>query len=109
MRDPQVCYVTETTGQRLGADLPRLVHADADRDISRWHCLSLDHDEAADLVRRWNDAWSAESDASWAVIDPLTGSALDRVALREIRLSSGFAEVSSSMPHAASNRGGGDR
>lgn len=59
-------------------DVATLVHAYADPGIQRWHCRSLDPAEAAGLVRRWTDAWTAEPGASWAVTEHAGGPVVGR-------------------------------
>lgn len=87
------------------ADVATLVLAYADPDIQRWHCRSLDDDEAAALVRLWSGAWAAETGASWAVTGPDGGTPVGRVAFREMDLADGFAEVGYWVLPSARNRG----
>ncbi len=86
-------------------DVATLVHAYADPDIQRWHCRSLDHGEAARLVRRWNDAWAAETGASWAVSEHAGGPVVGRVAFRTMLLAEGFAELGYWVLPSARGRG----
>lgn len=89
----------------IDADIPTLVRAYADHDIQRWHCRSLDDGEAAATVRQWHSSWAAETGASWAVTGLDGGSAIGRVALRELDLADGFAEVGYWVLPSARRRG----
>ena len=64
----------------------------SDPAIQRWHCRSLDVDEAAATIRRWREAWETETGASWAVADR-ERRVLGRVGFRELHLADGVAEV----------------
>lgn len=85
-------------------DVPALVTAYSDPAIQRWHCRSLDADEAAATVRRWREAWETETGASWAVTDPECR-VLGRVGFRELHLADGVAEVAYWVLATARGRG----
>ncbi len=84
--------------------MPTLITAYSDPDVQRWHCRSLDADEAVSLVLGWRDAWDAESGASWAVTDRRSR-VLGRVGFRVMHLRNGVAEVSYWVLPAARGRG----
>ncbi len=75
------------------ADRAAVVAGYADPAIQRWHCRTLDDDEAAAWIDRWPQRWPDESGAGWAIVD--TG---DRVAgqisFRRIDLVDASAEIS---------------
>jgi [ribosomal protein S5]-alanine N-acetyltransferase len=80
-------------------DAAEVAAAFDDPEIRHWHHRSMTPQEAADWVTRTAAQWSDESDAEWAVSsgDGLLG----RVALRDISLSIGQAELSFwTLPHA---------
>ena len=52
----------------LDGDAPALLKVYADEAVQRWHCESLDADEAAGYARRWADLWRTGSRAGWAVV-----------------------------------------
>ncbi len=83
--------------------MPALITAYGDPDIQRWHCRSLDADEAASLILGWRDAWDAESGASWAVTDR-RARVLGRVGFRVMHLPDGIAEVNYWVLPAARGR-----
>jgi len=86
-------------------DVPVLVAAYGDPDIQRWHCRSLDPDEAVTVVRRWVEAWRSETGASWAVTGRESADAVGRVGLRALSLEDGVAEVAYWVLPAARGRG----
>ncbi|WUB65876.1 GNAT family N-acetyltransferase [Streptomyces sp. NBC_00582] len=74
--------------------------------MHQWHIRSAESlEEVAGWIEEWQTAWSGERNAQWAVVDADTDRVLGRVALREILLSEGTAEVAYwTAPKA---RGGG--
>jgi RimJ/RimL family protein N-acetyltransferase len=87
-------------------DAPAVLHAFQDPAVQRWHCRRAGSlREALDWIGEWRDAWSAERTASWAVTDTDTGEVLGRVALREIVLADGKAELGYWMLPEARGRG----
>ncbi|MFD5553266.1 GNAT family N-acetyltransferase [Streptomyces sp. NPDC127068] len=75
-------------------DAPVVLRAFQDPAVQRWHCRSADSwEEALGWIGEWRDAWRGERMASWAVIGTDTGEVLGRVALREIVLADGSAEL----------------
>lgn len=57
------------------------------------------------VIRRWHDAWNAETGASWAVIHPDDGRLLGRAEFREVHLDGGIAELAYWMIPTARGRG----
>ncbi|MGW4566779.1 GNAT family N-acetyltransferase [Streptomyces sp. NPDC004561] len=75
-------------------DAPAVHAAFQDPLMHQWHIRSCDSaEEAAGWIAAWQQAWESERDAQWAVDDADTGRLLGRVALRQILLGDGVAEV----------------
>ncbi|WP_432119454.1 GNAT family N-acetyltransferase [Streptomyces sp. bgisy032] len=88
------------------ADAPAVHRVFQDPVMHRWHARSADsEDEVAGWIRDWHRAWEEEREAQWAVTGADRGALLGRVALREMRLDDGVAEVAYWTAPAA--RGGG--
>ncbi|MER6026781.1 GNAT family N-acetyltransferase [Streptomyces sp. NPDC001851] len=76
------------------ADAPAVYAAFQDPLMHQWHIRAADsEEEVADWITRWRNCWQGERQAHWAVVDADTGELLGRVALREIVLGDGCAEV----------------
>ncbi|GLZ29070.1 acetyltransferase [Lentzea sp. NBRC 105346] len=61
-------------------------------DIQRWHVRRMDTDEEARLwIDRWQRRWTAELEASWAIV---SGPVVGQIGLREVQLFDGFAALS---------------
>ena len=90
-RQPTLSAGDLTLRAWLDEDAPALVTVYADEAVQRWHCESLDADEAAGYARRWAHLWSSGSRAGWAVVrdDVLVG----RVTLSRLVLEGGQGEV----------------
>ncbi|MFF8728521.1 GNAT family N-acetyltransferase [Streptomyces sp. NPDC015171] len=75
-------------------DAPALHAAFQDPVLHQWHIRSSDSaEEAAGWIEQWQQGWAEERDAQWAVADDATDELLGRVALRQILLGDGVAEV----------------
>ncbi|MBJ7905245.1 GNAT family N-acetyltransferase [Streptomyces sp. NPDC003656] len=75
-------------------DAPGVHAAFQDPAQRQWHGrFSESVDEVEGWIERWLDDWTEESRASWAVAEADTGEVVGRVALREIHLEDGCAEV----------------
>ena len=74
-------------------DVPSIVEAYAVPDIQEWNLRTMDADEARDWIESWSAAWHAETDACWAIARRSDGSVVGRIALRQISLAAGSAEV----------------
>ncbi|MEV6118237.1 GNAT family N-acetyltransferase [Streptomyces sp. NPDC052109] len=75
-------------------DAPAVHAAFQDPAMHQWHIRSADsEEEVAGWIARWREAWRHEREAQWAVSEADTGELLGRVALREILLGDGVAEV----------------
>jgi RimJ/RimL family protein N-acetyltransferase len=74
-------------------DVPALVAAFDDPDIQHWNLNSFDEAGAKRLVAKWNDAWSSETGAYWAIARSLDHFAIGQVGLRVVDLTGGAAEI----------------
>jgi [ribosomal protein S5]-alanine N-acetyltransferase len=74
------------------ADRPAVVTGFADPGIQRWHCRSLDDEEALAWIARWRTGWLAETEACWAVV--AGGVVAGQIGLRRIDLAEGTAAIS---------------
>lgn len=102
-----------TAGRRLrpwrAKDVDALVAVYADPAIQRWHHRRWDPDEAAAWIEASHRAWRAETGSEWAVVEADAAAGADvvvgRVALHEMSLVIGQAEVSYWTAPAARGRG----
>lgn len=86
-------------------DAPALRAVYEDPDVRRWHLRSLvDDDEAREVAVGWAGRWRDAAGASWAVVDDADRLA-GRVALRDLSLQDGSAEVAYWTVPAARGRG----
>lgn len=77
-----------------GGDAPAVVKAFQDPLIQRWHVRRADSvEEAAGWIERWRSEWNKESGAHWAVVDPSSDLLLGRMALKDIDLYDGTADL----------------
>ncbi|WP_037670569.1 GNAT family N-acetyltransferase [Streptomyces griseus] len=75
-------------------DAPAVHTAFQDPLLHQWHIRASDSvAEVATWIEGWIKAWPEERDAQWAVTDADSDQLLGRVALREIVLADGVAEV----------------
>ncbi|MEU9992107.1 GNAT family N-acetyltransferase [Streptomyces sp. NPDC048045] len=87
-------------------DAPAVHAAFQDPVLHQWHIRSCDsEDEAAAWIGEWQRAWDKEDNAQWAVVDEVTGELRGRVALRQILLGDGVAEVAYWTVREARGRG----
>jgi RimJ/RimL family protein N-acetyltransferase len=76
------------------ADAPAVHAAFQDPVLRQWHIRSCaSAEEAADWIAQWEQGWADERDAQWAVVDGAADELLGRVALRQVRLEDGVAEM----------------
>lgn len=76
------------------ADAPSVMEAFHESSIQRWHMRRLDTgEEAFAWIEAWHERWRAESDASWAITNADDETLLGYVALRDVDLEFGYAEV----------------
>jgi RimJ/RimL family protein N-acetyltransferase len=87
----------------LPDDLAAVLAGYADPDIRRWHCRSMDADEARDWIAGWAGRWRAETGAGWAVTED--GAVTGQISLRRVHLADGLAEVSYWVLPAGRGRG----
>ncbi|MGW2891659.1 GNAT family N-acetyltransferase [Streptomyces griseoruber] len=75
-------------------DAPAVHAVFQDPLIHQWHLRAAESlAEVAGWIEEWQRAWSGERNAQWAVADADTDRVRGRVALREIALDEGTAEV----------------
>ncbi|GGX09886.1 GNAT family N-acetyltransferase [Streptomyces lomondensis] len=87
-------------------DAPAVYEVFQDPVMHQWHARTADsEEEVAGWIRDWQRAWEEEREAQWAVVDADSGALLGRVALREIRLDDGTAEVAYWTAPEARGRG----
>jgi RimJ/RimL family protein N-acetyltransferase len=87
-------------------DAPAVYDVFQDPVMHQWHARTAgSEEEVADWIRDWHQAWEEEREAQWAVVDADSDRLLGRVALREIRLGDGTAEVAYWTVPAARGRG----
>ncbi|MCS0601930.1 GNAT family N-acetyltransferase [Streptomyces sp. LP11] len=87
-------------------DAPAVHAAFQDPLMHQWHlrtCASVG--EAADWISQWQRAWAAETQVQWAVAEEESGELRGRVALRQILLDDGVAEVAYWTVAGARGRG----
>lgn len=88
------------------ADAPAVHAVFQDPVLQRWHARAADSvAEVGGWIEDWLEDWTEERTAQWAVVDPDTDRLLGRVALREIRLGEGTAEVAYWTASEARGRG----
>ena len=86
-------------------DAPAVMSADADPDIQRWHVRGIDSiDEAREMITAWRRAWAQERRLEWAVAET-DGAVLGRLALKDLVLFDGIAEIAYWTVPAARGRG----
>ncbi|MFF4057946.1 GNAT family N-acetyltransferase [Streptomyces sp. NPDC001668] len=87
-------------------DAPAVHAAFQDPVLRQWYARGADSvDEAGGWIEEWRKAWASEKTAQWAVVDADTGLLLGRVALREIHLGDGQAEMAYWTTAEARGRG----
>jgi RimJ/RimL family protein N-acetyltransferase len=74
------------------SDRPAVLAAYADPAIQRWHCRSMDDEEARDWIASWPGRWRGETGAGWAVLDG--ADVAGQISLRRLDLVEGLAVVS---------------
>lgn len=76
------------------ADAPEVYKAFQDPVMHQWHIRCADsEDEVRGWIDQWTRSWSTERAAQWAVADADGDRLLGRVALRDMTLGDGVAEV----------------
>ncbi|MEU0425570.1 GNAT family N-acetyltransferase [Streptomyces canus] len=87
-------------------DAPAVHVAFQDPVMHQWHARAADSvDEVGGWIEEWRVAWAQEKTAQWAVVDAETDLLLGRVALREINLHDGQAEMAYWTTAEARGRG----
>jgi [ribosomal protein S5]-alanine N-acetyltransferase len=76
------------------ADAVAVMGGFREESIQKWHMRRLEtEEEALAWIDAWHDRWRAESDASWAITSTDGTRLLGYVALRDVNLELGYAEV----------------
>ncbi|MBT2414053.1 GNAT family N-acetyltransferase [Streptomyces sp. ISL-12] len=87
-------------------DAPAVFEAFQDPLMHQWHIRAADSvDEVRGWIAAWQAAWAGERNAQWAVADAASGRLLGRVALRDVLLGDGVAEVAYWTVAAARGQG----
>ncbi|WP_217170742.1 GNAT family N-acetyltransferase [Streptomyces sp. AC512_CC834] len=87
-------------------DAPAVHAAFQDPVMHQWHVRAADsEEEVRGWIGEWQRAWEQERGVQWAVADAADDRLLGRVALREVMLGDGGAEVAYWTTAAARGRG----
>ncbi|MFE7274798.1 GNAT family N-acetyltransferase [Streptomyces sp. NPDC057623] len=87
-------------------DAPAVHEIFQDPVLHQWHVRAAGSvAEVGGWIEEWRRAWTGERTAQWAVVEAGTDRLLGRVALREIQLADGTAEVAYWTAAAARGRG----
>lgn len=87
-------------------DAPAVHAAFQDPAMHQWHARAADsEEEVRGWIAEWQQAWEGERGVQWAVADASDDRLLGRVALREVVLGDGVAEVAYWTTAAARGRG----
>ncbi|GGQ65701.1 GNAT family N-acetyltransferase [Streptomyces flaveolus] len=87
-------------------DAPAVHAAFQDPVMHQWHIRAADsEEEVRGWIAEWQQAWARERRPQWAVADAATDRLLGRVALREVVLGDGVAEVAYWTTAAARGQG----
>lgn len=87
-------------------DAPAVFDAFQDPAIHQWHSRAADsEDEVRGWITEWQRAWAQERNVQWAVADAADDRLLGRVALRNVLLGDGVAEVAYWTVFRARGRG----
>ncbi|WP_408056679.1 GNAT family N-acetyltransferase [Streptomyces huasconensis] len=87
-------------------DAPAVYEAFQDPLLQRWHARVADSEsEALGWIEDWRGAWAGERHAHWAITDTATDRLVGRVALRQIELADGQAEIAYWTVPSARGRG----
>ncbi|KOG23750.1 GNAT family N-acetyltransferase [Streptomyces viridochromogenes] len=90
----------------LAEDAPAVHEIFQDPVLHQWHVRAADSvAEVGGWIEEWQRAWAGERAAQWAVVESDTDRLLGRVALREIQLADGTAEVAYWTAAAARGKG----
>ncbi|MEV7221270.1 GNAT family N-acetyltransferase [Streptomyces sp. NPDC056353] len=87
-------------------DAPAVHAAFQDPVMRQWHIRAADsEEEVRGWIAEWQQAWDRESNVQWAVADAADDRLLGRVALRQVLLGDGVAEVAYWTTAGARGRG----
>ncbi|WP_181849264.1 GNAT family N-acetyltransferase [Streptomyces parvulus] len=91
-------------------DAPAVHAAFQDPVMHQWHIRAAEsEDEVRGWIAEWRRGWAGERNAQWAVVEETGGLLAGRVALREVVLGDGVAEVAYWTTAAARGKGGAAR
>lgn len=85
-------------------DVDVVAEALVEKEIARWTPASVDHDARTWLARR-AERWESGENASFAVMDAVTGAVLGHISLKDIDLDARSAEIGYWTLAAARGRG----
>ncbi len=86
------------------ADVPAVISAFTDPEITHWHVLRIDTPAAAEAwLAQWSDRWSAAEAAAWAITSDNT--AVGQIGLRNIDLVNATVSLSYWMLPTARGQG----
>ncbi|MFF9048309.1 GNAT family N-acetyltransferase [Streptomyces parvulus] len=87
-------------------DAPAVHAAFQDPVMHQWHIRAAEsEDEVRGWIAEWRRGWAGERNAQWAVVEENGGLLAGRVALREVVLGDGVAEVAYWTTAAARGKG----
>ncbi|MFI5858437.1 GNAT family N-acetyltransferase [Streptomyces parvulus] len=87
-------------------DAPAVHAAFQDPVMHQWHIRAAEsEDEVRGWIAEWRRGWAGERNAQWAVVEETGGLLAGRVALREVVLGDGVAEVAYWTTAAARGKG----
>ncbi|MFF7609607.1 GNAT family N-acetyltransferase [Streptomyces parvulus] len=87
-------------------DAPAVHAAFQDPVMHQWHIRAAEsEDEVRGWIAEWRRGWAGERNAQWAVVEETGGLPAGRVALREVVLGDGVAEVAYWTTAAARGKG----
>ncbi|MFD8432567.1 GNAT family N-acetyltransferase [Streptomyces coelicoflavus] len=87
-------------------DAPAVHAAFQDPVMHQWHIRTADsEEEVRGWITEWQQAWKGERNVQWAVADAADDRLLGRVALRQVLLGDGVAEVAYWTTAGARGRG----
>ncbi|MEU4145360.1 GNAT family N-acetyltransferase [Streptomyces parvulus] len=91
-------------------DAPAVHAAFQDPVMHQWHIRAAEsEDEVRGWIAEWRRGWARERNAQWAVVEETGGLLAGRVALREVVLGDGVAEVAYWTTAAARGKGAAAR